>query len=132
MLHPTTSDQCGYSGPRLIPNATFEVIPDVNFDDTFGTGEIVNGSLGYSKLVFGVLTIPKQEISALTYASVGGDPEGDASGLIGLSYSSLTAASSGTDPLKDIIYTCNPNASYEPVRYLLSTTTKFNNKLTKI
>ena len=128
-LQPVTPDQCGYSGPRYIPDATFETIPNRNFNDSYGTGERITGQLGYTKLVFGGLTVPKQEISAATYASVGGDPEGSVSGLLGLAYPNATAAYPGTDPSQDII--CTGNSSCGPIPYSPFVTTIFNNNLTQ-
>jgi hypothetical protein len=53
------------------------------------------GPLGYAQIELGGLTIPNQEISALNYASFGGIPEGDVSGLLGLAYANLTFAYPG-------------------------------------
>ena len=128
-LKPVPLDQCGYAGPRYIPDATFEKIADVNFNESYGNGQTINGPLGYTKLILGGLTIPKQEISAASYASVGGDPEGNVSGLIGLAYPALTTAFSGTDPSKDII--CTTNSSCGPINYSPLTTTIFSSNLTK-
>ena len=125
-LQPVSADQCGYSGPRWDPTGNFDEIPDVNFNDTFGTGETINGPLGYSKITLGGVTIPKVEISAATYASVGNDPVGNVTGLLGLSYPNATAAYPGTDPFKDAICTGAANATCGPVRYDNLLTSLFN------
>ena len=101
-------DQCGYAGPRWSPDTTFEKIPDVNFNGSYGNGQNINVPFGNSKLIFGGLTIPEQEISPATYASVGNNPQGPVSGLLGLSYPGVTTSYPGNDPAKDII--CDSNA----------------------
>ncbi|KAL6719776.1 hypothetical protein ACLMJK_001697 [Lecanora helva] len=130
-LQPVTPDQCGYSGPRYDPSGTFEPIPGIHFNDSYGTGEVINGPLGYTRLGLGGLTIPKAEISAATYASVGGDFEGNVSGLIGLSYPGTTAAYPGEDPSKDIICADNAtNSTCGPMRYDPVITTLFKSNQT--
>ena len=129
-LQPVKPEQCGYSGPRWTPDATFKPIPGVNLNQSYGTGENVNGPLGYESLVFGGLTIPKQEIGAVNYASVGNDPEGNVSGLIGLAYPNATSAYPGIDPSKDVIC-ADKNASCGPVPYPPLMTTIFNDNLTE-
>lgn len=86
-LQLVVPDQCGYSAPRYIPDAIFEYIPGVNFNNTYGTGETINGPLWYTKLVFDGLTVLEKQISAAaTYASVGDDSECNVSGLLGLGH----------------------------------------------
>ena len=128
-LQPVTPDQCGYSGPRWIPDDTFKIIPDVNFNNSYGTTETINGPLGYTKLVLGGLEIPKQEIGAAAYASVGNDFEGNVSGLLGLAYPADTTAYPGEDPSQDTI--CQGNSSCGPVPYSPLIPTIFSNNLTK-
>ena len=129
-LEPVTPDLCGYSGPRYTPDEAFKVIPDVNFNETYGTGETLNGPVGYTELIFGGLTVPKQAISAASYASVGNDPVGNVSGLVGIvAYPKDTTVYPGTDPKKDI--TCSGNSSCGPVPYSPLFSTIFNDNLTK-
>ena len=130
-LQPVTQDECGYAGPRYDPGASFEPIPNVHFNDSYGTGETINGPLGYSEMRLGGLTVPKQEISAATYASVGGVPVGNVSGLLGLAYPNATAAYPGTDPSKDVICPTANNASCGPIRYTPLISTIFEDHLSK-
>ena len=131
-LQPVPIDQCGYSGPKYVPNGTFERIPDIHFNGTYGTGETINGPLGYTELDFGGINIPKQIVSAATYASVGGVPEGNVSGIIGLSYAANTNAFPGTDPSMDVLCTNNTDSgSCGPQNYSPFITTIFNDNLTR-
>lgn len=114
-LQPVTPAECGYSGARFefdVPS--FEVIPDVHLNGSYGNGVLVNGLLGYSEVGLGGLTVP-QVISAVTYASAAGIPEGNVSGILGLAYPGLTSAFAGTDPSKDI--RCEGNSSCGPILY---------------
>ena len=122
--------QCGYSGPRWNPAGNFNQIPGVNFNSTFGTGENINGPLGYSTVDFGGFNIPKAEISAATYASVGDDPVGNVTGLIGLAYPNATYAFPSTNPSKDVICTDVINATCGPHPYNPLLTTLFNTNQT--
>ncbi|KAL9617201.1 MAG: hypothetical protein Q9160_008006 [Pyrenula sp. 1 TL-2023] len=102
-LQPVTPDQCYFAGPRYAPNGTFKQIPNINFNQSYGNGEIVTSPLGYSKLIFGDIAISKQEISSATYASLGGNSAGNVSGIIGLAFSNATNAYAGEDPSKDTL-----------------------------
>ena len=131
-LQAVPIDQCGYSGPKYVPNGTFERIPDIHFNGTYGTGETINGPLGYTELDFGGINIPKQIVSAATYASVGGVPEGNVSGIIGLTYAANTNAFPGTDPSMDVLCTNNSDSgSCGPQNYSPFVTTIFNDNLTR-
>lgn len=129
-LQPIAPDQCGFSGPRYIPDNTFEQIPDVNFNQSYGNGELVAGPLGYSKLIFGGITIPKQEIGSATYASLGGNSAGNISGIVGLAFPNGTNAYPGTDPTKDTLcaYTTD-STSCGPIPYSPFLTTVFMSNL---
>ena len=114
-LRPVVPAKCGYTGSRYDPNASFEAIPNMHLNGSYGNGMVLNGPMGHTDLIFGGLTIPKQAISAISYISAAGLPEGSVSGLIGLAYQSLTSAFTGTDPSKDI--RCKGNSSCGPVTY---------------
>ena len=131
-LQPVPLDQCGYAGPRYIPDGNFETIPDEHLNISYGIGSTINGPLGYAKLNFGGASVPKQEISAATYASVGRLPEGNVSGLLGLAYPGITNAFPGSDPSKDVLCTKDTNAaSCGPQTYSPFLTTVFNDNLTQ-
>lgn len=129
-LQPVPPAECGYSGTRFEPDAlSFEVIPDMHLNTSYGNGAAINGLLGYSELILGGLTIPRQEISAITYAAVAGIPEGNVSGILGLCYPSLTSAFPGTDPSKD--KRCQDNSSCGPILYSPIIDTIFKDELTE-
>lgn len=59
-LHPVPPAECGYSGTRFEPDAlSFEVIPDMHLNTSYGNGAAINGLLEYSELILGDLTIPR-------------------------------------------------------------------------
>lgn len=131
-LQPVPVADCGYAGPRYVDEGTFEVIPDMNFNDTYGFGGAAYGPLAYTSIELGGLVIPKQEFSPLTYASFGGYPQGNVSGLLGLAYPSRTRAYPGTDPLKDVMCTTDSNPeNCGPIPYSPLLTTIFNTSLSR-
>ncbi|KAL9107189.1 MAG: hypothetical protein Q9227_007889 [Pyrenula ochraceoflavens] len=130
-LQPVTPDKCGYAGPRYSPGGTFEQIPKVNLNQSYGNGAAITGPLGYTELTFGDITVPRQEIGAVTYGSLGGNPEGNISGLIGLAYTGATTAYPGDDPLKDSMCTNTTDPSTcGPILYSPLLTTLFTSNLT--
>ena len=128
-LRPVAADECAYVGARYKPDASFEVIPDRHLNASFGNGLAITGPMGRADVIFGGLTVPKQEISAVTYASSTELKEGNISGLLGLSYETLTSSFPGTDPSKDIA--CRGNSSCGPIRYPPFITTLFQHGLTE-
>lgn len=128
-LQEVAPADCGFTGSRYGTNSSFEVIPDMHLNTSFINGAALNGLLGFTELVLGGLTVPKQEISPITYISAGGLPANNISGFAGLAYPSLTRAFPGTDPSKDIV--CKGNSSCGPIPYSPLLTTIFNESLTE-
>ena len=122
--------ECGYSGPRYDPGSTFAPIDNTNLNASYGSGLIVLGQMGNTPVEFAGLKVSKQEISAATFASLGGNAAGNVSGLVGLAYPASTNAYHGNDPYQDCKDTTGPNAtSCGPAHYSPLLTTIFNDKL---
>lgn len=130
-LQPRPESECGYAGPRYTVENTFEVIPDMNFNDTYGFSGDAYGKVGYERFDLGGIVIPKQEFSPLTYASFANYPQGNVSGLLGLAFESRTRTYPGTDPLKDMMCSANTSDTQDcgPVYYSPILTTIFNSGL---
>ncbi|KAF4635439.1 hypothetical protein G7Y89_g2651 [Cudoniella acicularis] len=96
---PLPRDLCGF-GPTFDKNrSSFEEIPNENFNIQYGDGSALVGIVGYEKLSIAGITLSKQEIAVVEDAIYSGD--GVTSGLMGLSYPTLTSAFNGTDPNGD-------------------------------
>jgi hypothetical protein len=50
-------------GPTF--NGTIDVIPDENFNITYGDGEFITGNMGYADVTIAGLTVEDQEVSSL-------------------------------------------------------------------
>ena len=130
-LQPVAPSECGFSGLRYTPDGTFEQDTNSHLNDSYGNTEQVTGPLGHTKLMFGGITIPKQAVGGATYASLGGNPAGNISGIIGLAYPSLTSAFPGTDPSKDTICTNKTDpTTCGPIPYSPLLSTIFSSNLT--
>ena len=94
-----TSELCGYKGPKLAPNPSFRLIPNVHSNLTYGSGEILLAINGYTNISFGGINVPQQEIELVKSATA--TYNGLASGLVGLAYPLLTTVFPGDDPSTD-------------------------------
>lgn len=131
-LQPAPLADCGYAGPRYVVDDTFTLIPDMNFNNSYGFGGETYGPVGYSQFELGGLVVPQQEWSPVAYASFAGYPQGNVSGNLGLAFESRTRTYPGTDPLKDVV--CNATTGSQdcgPVFYSPLLTTMFNLGLTE-
>jgi hypothetical protein len=50
-------------GPAF--NGSIDVIPNENFNITYGDGEFITGNMGYADVTIAGLTVKKQEVSSL-------------------------------------------------------------------
>ncbi|KAJ4854852.1 eukaryotic aspartyl protease domain-containing protein [Trichoderma breve] len=71
------------------------------FKGTYGSGQIVAGSLGYESVSVAGITIPDQEISIANLINFGA--QGQVDGLIGLSYPLLTNVANATIPYNSFL-----------------------------
>lgn len=79
---------------------TFTPIPNTNFNISYADGEYLNGHVGTETVTFGGITVPKQEVSLAYLAGWFGDRY--SSGLVGMSFPSITSVYSGNDPRQDV------------------------------
>lgn len=91
-----------YFGPAYNGTFTEGGIANENFNITYGDGEFLSGTLGYTDITIGRRTVTHQEVALVKKAYWNGDSM--TSGLMGLAYSSITDAFVGNDPTID-----NPN-----------------------
>ncbi|MCJ1308744.1 hypothetical protein MMC25_002398 [Agyrium rufum] len=94
-----TSESTCMFGPLYSKSATFNQIPDLNFNISCGDGEAVAGIVGYEQVTLAGINVINQEIGVVDTAAWAGDET--ASGLIGLGFPSLTSAFKGTNPAAD-------------------------------
>ncbi|ETS77156.1 hypothetical protein PFICI_11030 [Pestalotiopsis fici W106-1] len=90
---------------------------------TYGGGDSLNGDFGYADVTVAGLTVPNQQISLVTSASIRGN--GLMSGILGLGLRGLTTAYLGTDPSADgdanaeryppLVETMSVNGTISPV-----------------
>lgn len=97
----STDAGCAF-GPAYQPSlsSSYSVDPDMNFNISYADGESLQGAMAYAAWTLGGISIPKQEFGLVTHAAWYGD--GLSSGLVGLAYSSLTSAYTGTNPAADV------------------------------
>ena len=92
--NPVARGQCHF-GP-LFPG-TFDEgkAPNVHVNIPYGSGELVEGYLGYEDVTVAGVTVDHQEIALISKAFWRGD--GVSSGILGFAFSSLTSAYRGSD-----------------------------------
>lgn len=110
--YPEPESTCafGTSGFDLSKSKTFVRYPNKNLNITYGSGEVLNGIVGFDTVTIGGMTVKKQEISLVTHAAWNGD--GVSTGLMGLAYPALTRVYNGTNPTKDVR---NHTSVYSPL-----------------
>ena len=86
-------------GPYYTRTKNFTVIPNQNFNITYGDGEFVTGNVGYESVTLAGITVPRQEVGVVNYAAWAGDNL--ASGLVGLAFPAITSAFAGNDSAAD-------------------------------
>ncbi|PVH71561.1 acid protease [Cadophora sp. DSE1049] len=96
-------------GPKYSPGREFESVRDVNFNIQYGDGSYLRGSYGVAKVGLAGITVKTQIALA---KDVGWVAEGITSGLLGLSYPSITFAFSGTNYSAD---TPEKQVPYDPI-----------------
>jgi hypothetical protein len=126
---PVSQGQCGISGPRYNVDGSFVPISYMHLNASYGNGAAIDGRMGYTRIEFAGLAVPKQEISAITYASWGGFAEGNVSGLLGLAYASLTSAYPGP-AYPDVSDGCL-NGTCGPISYSPFLQTLFDSGISK-
>ena len=95
---PVNQDYCSF-GELWTPDTTFEAIPNLNFNISYGDGEFLTGIMANESVTLGGLTVTDQEVAIATMAAWNGD--GISSGLVGLAFPAITSAFQGTDPTLD-------------------------------
>ncbi|KAH8647086.1 aspartic peptidase domain-containing protein [Tricladium varicosporioides] len=89
---PRPQETCAFGKPYDSALGSFTNITSQKFSISyFPESQTLNGSMGYAPLRLGGLTVPNQEVALVTEAALIGD--GFSSGLIGLGYPAITAAS---------------------------------------
>jgi len=84
------------------------LVPDTNFNISYGDGEFVTGRFGYADITVAGIKVPHQQAALGNYAYWNGD--GISSGLLGLAYASITSQYAGSDPTKD-----GQRVEYDPI-----------------
>lgn len=96
---PKPADECAfgelYAGPYITP------IKDINYNQVYGNGDVLNGYFGYAHVEVAGITLPHQQIALVNKASWSGN--GVLSGVIGLASRALTAEYPGSNPEDDTI-----------------------------
>jgi len=89
---PRPQSACAFGTGFNPALGSFTNITDQEFSiGYFPENETLQGSMGYSPLKLGGLTVPKQEVAIVTEAAWAGD--GTTAGLLGMAYPILTSAS---------------------------------------
>ncbi|KAK0101189.1 hypothetical protein ONS95_012830 [Cadophora gregata] len=96
-------------GPKYSPGKELEPVNDVNFNIEYGDASYLRGSYGMTKVTLAGITVKTQIALA---KDVGWVADGITSGLLGLSYPSITMAYSGTDYSAD---TPEKQVPYDPI-----------------
>ncbi|KAH7378133.1 aspartic peptidase domain-containing protein [Cadophora sp. MPI-SDFR-AT-0126] len=96
-------------GPKYSPGREFEPVRDVNFNIVYGDGSYLRGSYGVLGVELAGIWVKTQIALA---KDVGWVAEGITSGLLGLSYPSITFAFSGTNYSAD---TPEKQVPYDPI-----------------
>ena len=87
---------CGFN-PGYSPSNDFQLIPDVNYNTSYGQGTTINGVFGYGTLGLEGLNIHKQQMALGTDLYwTGGYGEGVA-GILGMAFGNLTRMYAGTN-----------------------------------
>lgn len=97
-LMDTSEENC-YFGPLYNGTFTEGEIEDANFNITYGDGEFLTGTFGYTDITIGNITVTDQQVALVSEAYWEGD--GMTSGLMGLAYSALTSEYVGDNPTID-------------------------------
>jgi hypothetical protein len=93
-LKPTPNNVCeGFFAPKLIHDSSFQQIPNVHLNASYGSNSVLFGPVGYDKVSFAGIDVPKQEIALPT--TVAANYIGNVTGIIGLAYPRLTSVFSG-------------------------------------
>lgn len=82
---PGPTSNCAF-GPTYTIDDTFSMIPNVNFNITYGDGSFLTGDFGIEEVTLGGITV-NQQIAIVTHAGWQGD--NTTSGLIGLAYPAM-------------------------------------------
>ncbi|KAH6655318.1 aspartic peptidase domain-containing protein [Truncatella angustata] len=95
---PQSQLYCNF-GPSYGGEFSGGKISDQHMNITYGGGDSLNGDFGYADVTVAGITVPRQQMSLVTSASIRGN--GLFSGILGLGLRGLTTAYLGTDPSKD-------------------------------
>ncbi|KAJ6525127.1 acid protease [Mycena capillaripes] len=98
--NPVSPDTCafGTAGFDTKASKTFQLLPNVSINITYGDGEFLSGPVGFDTVTIGNLSVVHQEIGVPNLTSWEGD--GINTGLIGLAFPDLTHVYNSTDPTK--------------------------------
>lgn len=94
----------------------------MHLNTSYASSAILNGPIEHTDIILGGLTIPKQIISAVSFATADA-PKGNAGALLGLAYPALTSAFPRTNPAKDV--RCKGKSSCGPIPYSPLITSQF-------
>ncbi|KAH8816033.1 aspartic peptidase domain-containing protein [Xylogone sp. PMI_703] len=94
---PWPASNCAF-GPTYTIGDTFEPVPNVNFNITYGGGQFLTGTFGIENVSIAGLQV-RQQVAIVDQAGWEGDRE--TSGIIGLAFPALTDQYAGTDPTVD-------------------------------
>ncbi|KAK8111809.1 aspartic-type endopeptidase-like protein [Apiospora kogelbergensis] len=86
-------------GPSFTGNFSGGRIADEHMNISYGGGDSLNGDMGYEDITVAGITIPKQQMSLVTSASIRGN--GIFSGILGLGMRGLTTSYTGSNPAND-------------------------------
>ncbi|KAK8058368.1 acid protease [Apiospora phragmitis] len=86
-------------GPSFAGNFSGGRIADEHMNISYGGGDSLNGDMGYADITVAGITVPKQQMSLVTSASIRGN--GIFSGILGLGMRGLTTSYTGSDPSND-------------------------------
>ena len=95
---PEPESYCAF-GPTYNISSTFKQIQNENFNISYADGEVLTGIVGIERVTLAGITVKNQQVAVVDYAAWFGD--GISSGLVGLSFPTLTSAYKGTDPTLD-------------------------------
>ncbi|KAF9074548.1 acid protease [Rhodocollybia butyracea] len=97
---PVPQSTCAFgTGGFNTDTPHFKVDPDVNFNITYGDGEFLTGTAGFTTITVAGMAVANQEIGIAVNAAWEGD--GINTGLMGLASPNLTSIYEGTNPSAD-------------------------------
>ncbi|KAF7299164.1 Acid protease [Mycena indigotica] len=107
---PQSTCALGSAGFDPTASKTFQLLDNVSFNNTYGTGEFVAGPMGLDTVTIAGIEVKKQVVAVPDIAFLEGN--GERSGILGLAFPDDTHLFNVSDPTKASSSTRNPYDSF--------------------